>query len=60
MKSIVKAYSKCFLCIKDGSAAEKDVIEFYNYGVCLCEKHLNKIIGEYLNLKPQREVGSDK
>ena len=44
MENIKKSYSKCFLCIKEGSAAEKEVVSFWKVGICLCERHLQEIV----------------
>ena len=50
MQSIRLAYAKCYQCIKEGvdagAGAEKDVIQFGKYSICLCEKHLNQVIGK--------------
>lgn len=51
MGSIADGYSKCIACIKEGSAAEKDVFVFRKYGICICEEHLNQIVSEYMALK---------
>ena len=48
---VYEAYSKCWLCIKDGSAAEKDVLSFSEYGVCLCDKHIELMMKDYLGVQ---------
>ena len=46
-----KGYAKCLMCIKDADATEKEVIVFPQFGVCLCDFHLGKMLSEYLNIE---------
>lgn len=53
MKKVIdKGYSKCLTCIKGADATEKEVIVFPQFGVCLCDFHLRKMISEYLDIEP--------
>lgn len=52
MKEPEIAYSKCLLCIKRGSAAEKNVIFFPDYSICLCEEHFQQMMKDYLGVLP--------
>ena len=53
MKRVIdKGYSKCWMCIKDADTTEKEVIVFPQYGICLCDFHLRKMVSEYLNIEP--------
>ena len=37
------SYAKCVLCILNGSAAEKRVINLPYYGVSFCEEHITEM-----------------
>ena len=61
MKIIInRDYSKCWLCIQDANAAEKEVIAFPQFGVCLCDFHMRKMIGEYLNIEPILQLDNEE
>ena len=47
---IEKSFSKCWGCIKDGTALEQEVLYFPTLAICLCEKHLNEIVKDYFEL----------
>lgn len=42
--SIRKAYTKCWECIENGNAAEKEVFYFRTLGIGICEECLKKIL----------------
>ena len=37
------SYTKCALCVLNGSAAEKRVINIPHYGVSFCEEHITEM-----------------
>ena len=51
-----KGHAKCLLCLKDtdADANEKEVIVFPQFGVCICDFHLRKMISEYLEIEPSK------
>ena len=38
------SYSKCCICIQNGCAAERKVINLPYYGISLCEEHLMQMV----------------
>ena len=60
MKIVIdKGYSKCWMCIKNADATEKEVIAFPQFGICLCDFHLRKMVSEYFNIEPKLQFESE-
>ena len=50
------SHTKCWQCIKDGNAAEKDVAYFPKIGVGICSYHLERYAQECVDTDTKAEV----